>query len=122
VVFAAAAGFPCGLATSLNLSGGSRQALYRRAMAHFEGSDWSEARGDLKRALEVDKDNAGCLALMKKVKSSEQAYEKKQRALYGNMFKSSAPKPKATPAPAPAPMPAATEAEAELVDAAGAVA
>lgn len=64
------------------------KALYRRAKANDALSEWDDAKRDLEKLLAADANNADAKVLLQRVLEGRRAYEKKQRAVFKNMFAS----------------------------------
>ncbi|EFJ51308.1 hypothetical protein VOLCADRAFT_103560 [Volvox carteri f. nagariensis] len=74
------------------------KALYRRAQAQMGLQDLFEAEQDLKKALDLEPNNADVLALMRKLKVAVREQNKKEASMYSKMFKFPAKASKAAPA------------------------
>ncbi|EDQ90188.1 uncharacterized protein MONBRDRAFT_21434 [Monosiga brevicollis MX1] len=72
---------------ALELDPQNVKALYRRAMALHEMSEWDQAAADCQQIQTLDKDNTSAAALLKKVKAKQHAYNQKQKALFKGLFK-----------------------------------
>ncbi|KEG13086.1 peptidylprolyl isomerase-like protein [Trypanosoma grayi] len=64
------------------------KALYRRAKANDALGEWDDAKRDLDQLLALDTSNADAKVLLQRVQEERKTYEKKQRAIYKNMFAS----------------------------------
>lgn len=72
-----------------------KKALFRRSKAHFATGESELAIADIKKALQVDKENKLFVAHYRMVKQKVTAERKKAKALYSKMF-ASAPKKQKT--------------------------
>ncbi|XP_023548585.1 peptidyl-prolyl cis-trans isomerase FKBP62-like [Cucurbita pepo subsp. pepo] len=70
----------------LELESSNVKALYRRAQAYIELTDFDLAEFDIKKALDIDPNNRDVKLEYKTLKEKVKEYNKKDAKFYGNMF------------------------------------
>ncbi|KAI4374419.1 hypothetical protein MLD38_012416 [Melastoma candidum] len=70
----------------LELESTNVKALYRRAQAYIQLTDFDLAEFDIKKALEIDPENRDVKVEYKVLKEKVKEYNKKDAKFYGNMF------------------------------------
>merc|ERR1719499_1625156 len=71
---------------ALDVEPNNVKALMRRGQAQMQNGNLEEAKGDLKKAQSLDKDNSVIKKLLKVCTAKHKAYVEKQQKLYANMF------------------------------------
>ena len=62
------------------------KTLFRRGQAHLQLSDYEKAREDLTLAKQISPDNKAVAAELRKLQQEEDAYKRKLKKMYSNMF------------------------------------
>eukprot|EP01129_Flabellula_baltica_P001098 TRINITY_DN1100_c0_g1_i1.p1 TRINITY_DN1100_c0_g1~~TRINITY_DN1100_c0_g1_i1.p1 ORF type:complete len:455 (-),score=149.71 TRINITY_DN1100_c0_g1_i1:22-1278(-) len=71
---------------ALKIEKNNVKGLYRRSVAHFEQGNWDEARKDIKTLLAIDPENGAAKKVLAQIKRKVEAYKKKQKSMYSNIF------------------------------------
>jgi tetratricopeptide (TPR) repeat protein len=66
--------------------GGNSKALFRRGKAHSMLDEWSEAKRDFQRILDMQPDNADALRELNAVIAKERDYDRKLKGQFAGMF------------------------------------
>jgi hypothetical protein len=99
---------------ALELQSANVKALYRRGMAHLELGQLSEARADLKRAVEVDPGNKAAKQGLLKLERRQRAADVQAKGVYTQMFERNSSAAAASAAAAAASAPPTPAAAAQL--------
>ena len=99
---------------ALELQSANVKALYRRGMAHLELGQLSEARADLKRAVEVDPGNKAAKQGLLQLERRQRAADVQAKGVYTQMFERNSSAAAASAAAAAASAPPTPAAAAQL--------